>query len=74
MQGTMHGRYLVASRGEIVEALEESLGLDHRGLLPVAALTQAFAEIEAARVTRIETTGPILRKSGGHRRSTAVGV
>ena len=51
----MEGRYLTDSWNEIVEGLEASLGLDRHGLLPVAALTQAFAEFEAARVTRLET-------------------
>ena len=49
----MEKRYLTDSWNEMVEALEGSLGFDHDGLLPLAALNEAFSNIEAG-VTRVE--------------------
>ena len=56
MHRQMDWKCAMASRNQMLDALEESL----------ASLTKAYAEIEAAeieaaRVMWIETTGPILR-------------
>ena len=52
----MDGKYLAESRSEMVEAVEKSpVAEEHdHGLRSLAALTEAFTELEA-RVTRIET-------------------
>ena len=52
----MRGEYLAASRSEMIEAVEQSpvAEEDDHGLRSLAALTEAFTELEA-RVTRVET-------------------
>ena len=51
----MDGKYLADSRKQMVEAVEQSPEPnDDHGLRSLAALTEAFTELEA-RVTRIET-------------------
>ena len=53
----MDGAYLAESRNEMVEAVEQSSEpQEDHGLRSLAALTEAFTELEA-RVTRLET-GP----------------
>ena len=52
----MDGKYLADSRKEMLEAVEESPTAeeDDHGLRSLAALTEAFTELEA-RVRRLET-------------------
>jgi hypothetical protein len=55
----MRGEYLADSRSEMMEAVEQSpvAEEDDHGLRSLAALTEAFTELEA-RVTRLEI-GPL---------------
>ena len=51
----------MASRNEMLDALEESLASLTKAYAEIEAAEIEAAEIEAARVMWIETTGPILR-------------
>ena len=62
MRSSMDGKYLEQSRNEMAEAVEQSVvaEADDHALRSLAALTEAFAELEV-RVTNLET-GP---RAGG---------